>query len=404
MRILDLVREPVDDGIRVAATFRFEHCDLPEQRIFASCVGPGAEDLQPSPDAFLLIGLPLACWMGEQRVAIEGTICTALRENLEEAMRLFHHWYERAAPVAIDPSGGCRATRPRPERRAAMLFSGGVDSLTTLRANRDAYPLDHPDSVQEALFLIGLNTYDRPVGAAGPVEPERLRAYESLVPRLRRLAEGADLEFTVLDTNARSLYPDWVSFREIGSAAAMLAHAHMLGRRITDILVSSTGYGVDPPPHGSHPALDGLYSTAAVRAWNTQPYMGRHEKLGIVAAWPEGLGALDVCFRFDPSADGPANCGTCSKCVRTMLGLLAHGRLADAHEFPCDDLTVEQVRAAPIRDMRSIFFLEPMVARLEAIGREDLAQVVRQDIHRWRTRKQPHRRVARAIRRALRGR
>ena len=401
MRIFDLAREETDGGVRVAATYRFEHCDLPERRVFVQCDGPTAGDLQPSPDAFLLIGLPLACWMGEQRVQVEGAVCTALRENLAEAMRLYAHWYDRAAPVALEPADGFRATRPAAGRRTAMLLSGGVDSLATLRANLDAYAPDHPDSVREAIFLLGCNTYDRPDGSA--LDPARARAYAGRIARLERLLASTGCELTVMDTNQRTLYPDWLSYRDVGWGAAMLAPAHMLGRRITDVLISSTGYGVDIPPGASHPLLDGLYSTAAVRARHSLPFLGRFEKLRLVAAWPEGLDALDVCLGIDTPSDGPVNCGTCNKCVRTMLGLVALGRLAAARQFPFDDLDVERVRDLPIADDLHVPYLEPMVAPLAAAGRSDLADALRLRLHRWNTRNSWRRRLGRTFRRAAPG-
>ncbi len=401
MRILDLTREEEGERVRVAATFRFEHCDLPERRVFVECAGHAGEDLQPSPDAFLLVGLPLACWMGERRVRIEGTVCSALREHLGDAMRLYAHWYERAEPVAIEPTAGFRATVPRTPRRSGVLLSGGVDSLATLRANRDTYPLEHPDAVREAIFLRGSNTYDHLEGEGDRLAPERALAYDRQIERLRRLAASADFELTVLDTNARRLYPDWASYRDIGWGAAMLSPAQMLGRWLTDVLISSSGYGIQVPPHGSHPLLDGLYSTAAVRARHALPFLGRFEKLALVAAWPEGLEALDVCLRIDTPEEGSANCGACAKCVRTMLGLVALGRLAEARQFPYDDLDVGQVQAVPLDDDMHAAYLEPMFEPLVAAGRPDLAEAVRRRIHRWRTRNSLRRRLSRAFRRVV---
>lgn len=401
MRIFDLAREITSSGVRVAATYRFEHCDLPELRVFVSCDGPASEDLQPSPDAFLLMGLPLACWMGERRVRIEGSLCTALGENLADAMRLYAHWYARAQPVALEPTAGLRATRPILNRRTAMLLSGGVDSLATLRANLDAFPRDHPDAVREALFLRGCNTYDRPDGGDGELDPVRARAYDRKVTRLQHLATSTGFELTVLDTNARSLYPDWESYRDIGWGASMLAAAHLLGARITDILISSTGYGVVVTAHASHPLLDGLYSTAAVRARHALPLVGRFEKLELIAAWPEGLNALDVCLGIDPPSDGPANCGTCSKCVRTMLGLAALGRLAEAHQFRDDDLDAAQIEALSSYDSLHVAYLAPMLAPLVAAGRTDLAEALRRRIDRGNARDSLRERLRRRLRRAV---
>lgn len=404
MRIFDLDRETREDEVRVAATFRFERADLPEARIFVAGRGAAAEALQPAPDGFLLMGLPLACWVGEPRVEVEGSVCSLLRENLANAMRLYEGWLEHAQPLPIEPTAGFVPARPSARRHTAMLLSGGVDSLATLRSNRDACPPDHPDAVCEALFFIGSNTYDRPGGAAAPVAPDRMRAYEARIRRLRAFAADLGLALTVLETNARQLYPSWPIYRDLGWAASMLAPVHQLATRITDVLISSTGYGTDIPFHGSHPLLDPLYSSGALRVRHTLPFTERFEKLAMLADWPEGLAVLDVCLGFDATADGPANCGRCAKCQRTMLGLLALGRLADASLFATRELTVEDVAKRPIPNEYEANYREGMVEALERAGHGDIARALRRNLRRWRRRRRPHHRVMRELRRAFRRR
>ena len=402
MLIRELTREEVDDRVRVSAVFRFEQCELPERRIIIETCGRAASDLQASPDAFLLSGLPLACWMDEQRVEIDGVVCTALREHLGEAMRLWSHWYERVRPVAIEPTEGFRATQPRNPRRTAILMSGGVDSLANFRANRDAYSLEHPDAIHEALFLDGLTLHE--LDEDEHVRRLSRRRDARRIENLGRLAASSDYELTVLSTNSLGLYPDWPSYRDIGFGALMIAHAHLLGARFSDIQLSSTGLPLPLPPHGSHPAQDVLYSTAAVKARHPLPYMDRLTKLELIADWPEGLAALDVCFTIDQENGAPANCGRCSKCFRTMLGLVALGRLADAKTFPCDDLTPSQVKhAPPFKDENQVRYLEALLPHLEAAGRTDLAGPLQLRLHRWRTRDSPRRRLSRALRRRKAG-
>jgi hypothetical protein len=400
VRIGGLIREVVDDRARVSAVFRFEDCDLPERRIYIEAAGHLAADLQPSPDAFLLIGLPIACWMGERRVQVEGSVCTALRENLGEAMRLYAHWYERVEPLAVEATTGFCVTTPRAPRRTAAYLSGGVDSLATLRTNREAYPLEHPDAIREAIFVRGL--YGNDHLADGELRPERARDYDQSIQRLQTFAARVHLDLAVLTTNARQLYPDWPAYRDIGWGAVLVAQAHALSARCTDVQISSSGLPLPIPPHGSHPLLDGLYSTAALQAAYPLPFRSRFEKLALLADWPTGLQVLDVCFR-DHAPDGrPLNCGACSKCMRTMLGLLALGRLAETPTFPQDDLTAQQVLHMPMPGDLQLAYLAATLPHLETAGRADLAEALRHRIHRWRTRNSLRRRLSRALRRVPR--
>lgn len=402
MRIEGLDRVRRGDRVRVHATFRFEACDLPDREVFVEGTGSAAEDLEPSADAFLLMGLPLACWMGEHRVRVDGAVCTRLRDGLGDAMRLYADWYEPARPVEIEARDGFRATTPRSPRRTAALLTGGVDSLATFKANRDAYPLDHPDAIREAILLRGVNTLD--FDDDGRLHPAYARAYEEQIERLHRLGREADFELTVLDTNVRLLSPTWEVFQDVTHGAALLAPAQMLRRRMTDILIGSPGYGTGAPPHGSHPGLDPLYSTSAVRVHHELPFQQRLDKLRLVAAWPEGLRALDVCLRLDGPVEGTVNCGRCHKCVRTMLGLVALGRLEAAETFPPDDVTVEMVEFTPVVHETILEFVGPLPEPLERAGCPDLAEALRRNIRRFHARRRRHRRVGRAIGRVFRRR
>lgn len=402
MRIEKIHRERHGDRTRVRASVHFEHCDLLDRVLYVECTGSAGVDLAPTPDAFLLMALPLACWMGEQRVRVDGAVCTRVHEGLQDAMRLFAHWYPRARPVRIEATGGLVASRPRAERRTGALLSGGVDSLAMFRANRECYPLDHPDAIQEAVFLRGINTMD--FDDCDRLRLPYARSYERCADRLRALGRAMAFDLTILDTNVRRLYPTWPVFRDIGWGAAFLAPTLMLGARFTDVHLASTGVGLPNLQHGSHPALDPLYSSAAVCIHHPQPFRTRLDKLAAVSSWPEGMDVLDVCLRIEAPTDGLPNCGRCHKCVRTMLGLRALGRLADAPTFPFDDVTTDMIKAAPIVNDALIGHMQPMVALLESEDRQDLADAIRKDIRRYLLRRRPHRRFGRALRRLLRSR
>ncbi len=380
MRLRNLRAEQHGERRRVAADVVWEELERPEQTLYFEAPAPFAGDLDPSPDAFVLASLPFAVWNGERRIRIEGSICTRLRDGLQAAARIYTRWYDRCGPLSIEPEGGFVPTRPRSEPRTACFLSGGVDGLAALRANRLDYPRDHPDSIHDCLLLFGANNYE--FDAAGPVA-ERLAAFEKLEQRLAGLAESEDFELIPIHTNARLLCPSYQCWTSIGFGAANTAVAHAFSRRFAKVIFASDGGGVDPPPGASHPLLDQHYSSAALHVHHEHAVMSRPEKLRLLAEWKPAMQIMQPCHYVKVPRDGLINCGRCEKCIRTMLILLALGKLAEASAFADDDVTPEMVEAIPIRTPLKAQLLEQGVAPLERIGREDLVEAIRRKTARF---------------------
>src|SRR5687767_13704161 len=119
MRIESLREERAGEWHRVAADVIWEDRDAPAQTLAIETTAPFASDLEPSSDAFLLALLPLAQWLGETRIRVEGRVCPRLRDGLHAAMQLFTLWYGRCRPLRIEPTRGFAPSVPRREPRAA---------------------------------------------------------------------------------------------------------------------------------------------------------------------------------------------------------------------------------------------------------------------------------------------
>lgn len=381
MLLRNLRSEQRGERRRVAADVAWENLERPEQTVYFEAPAAFARDLDPSPDAFVLASLPFAAWLGERRLRVEGSICTRLRDGLQAAIEVYALWHDRCGPLRIEPEGGFVPVRPRSEPRTACFLSGGVDGLTALRANRLDYPRDHPDSIRDCLLLFGANNYE--LDAAGPVA-ERLAAFERLERRLARLAESEDFELIPIHTNSRLLCPSYRCWTSIGFGAANTAVAHAFSRRFTRVIFASSGLGVDPPPGGSHPLLDQHYSSAALHVHHEHAAMSRLEKLRLLAEWKPAMEIMQPCHYIEVPGDDRINCGRCEKCVRTMLMLLALGKLEQASAFVDDDVTPEMVEAIPVGDEVKAQLLEQSVALLERIGRKDLVEAIRRRTARFR--------------------
>jgi len=194
-------------------------------------------------------------------------------------------------------------------------LSGGVDGLHTLMHNRRLYREGDPAYIREALFVHGFDIGKR------PRDPENER-FRIALDRLGSVAAEAGVRLIPCRTNLRHLpsKPGFWANRHNGAALAAVGHAATLGPAY--LFVGGTYQVANPVPVGSHPAVDGLFSSQRLTVIHDGSRFSRLEKVRDLANWPAALAALRVC----PGSEGDRlNCGRCEKCLRTRLELLAVG-------------------------------------------------------------------------------
>ena len=303
-----------------SATIVWEDRPYPEQALSFEVEDGETSDASafeaPCEDAFLAACFPLAALHGEARVRIEGHPCPMLVEGLRTAHAWWASWggMPPQAPVIESLSGG-RAVDLTTPRRAVACLSGGVDGLHMLLRNRQLYRPSDPAYIREALFVHGFDIGKR----ARRPEDEHFRMALAL---LEPVAAETGLRLIRCRTNLRHLpsKPGFWANRHNGAALAAVGHAATLGPAF--LFIGGTYHVSDPVPVGSHPAVDGLFSSQRVTVIHDGSRFSRLEKVRELAQWPTALAALRVCP--DNISDRP-NCGHCEKCLRTRLELLAAG-------------------------------------------------------------------------------
>lgn len=372
MRIENLRSEKRGARARVAATVTWEDCDLPTQEVYFETEAEFAQDLSCNPHAFLVGCIVPAMHHGEERVFVDAEVCPELRDGLMTAMSLLRHWYydpDRAL-VRIEAKTRSDLPTPRTPERAGFLFSGGIDSLATLRANRLNYPLEHPGSIKDGLLIYGQN-----------IESDnRLETFERAVGSLSEVARDAGITLIPVYTNVRWLDEDSEFFIREFHGAILGATAHAFARRLTRVLIaSSETIPTLSPSYGSHPLLDPHYSSCDLRIHHDNLRLTRLEKTRLVAEWDVALQNIKVC---GPNYPG-ANCGRCEKCIRTMLALLALGVLDQTSAFPHDIAEEMVLSGVRIPDPDVKFAYQELMALLAERGHHDLARAVEYRIARF---------------------
>jgi hypothetical protein len=391
LRITDLRREEVAGGARVAARLIWEDADRPSQDVWFECrggaptpdaLGPAAE-LSPNPDAFLLASVMPALELGERRVLVEGAICPELRGGVLTAIGVIRDWFPGLDAPAIEASGGYRVPYPREPPRVACFMSAGVDALATLLSNRLIYPLDHPASVRDGLYLFGMNSHD--FDPKDPPSPNaaRLADWEQRLQRMDALAREMQIRLIPVITNVRFVAGDFTFWLRRGLGAGLASVAHAFTSRLTRALIGSSGIPGKTRPLGTHPLLDPLYSSAALEIVHHGNWLSRFEKTALIAKSAAALSVLQCCQKHE-LFEG-VNCGRCNKCVRTMVHLEALGKLGDNTVFPRTSITADDILAADVGDEPDVVFLEQAVERLEQRGRRDLVEAIRERVAQYRS-------------------
>jgi hypothetical protein len=386
MKIEHLRSEIVGTRPRVAATVRWEDCGRPAHELYFETTEEFASGLSCNPHAFLTGCILPAMYHGEERVFIDEEICPDLRNNLITAMTLIRHWYygpDRSL-VRIETKTKSSLPIPRTAERAGFFFSGGVDCLGTLRFNRLNYPLKHPLSIKDGLFIYGQN-----------IESDnRPETFQQAVIDLSEVSRDAGITLIPVYTNIRQLDEDKKLF-DINHGAILGAVAHVFAKRLTDVSISASdsipGLSLvnhyNFKPHGSHPLLDPNYSSSDLRVRHADVTLSRLDKTRLIADWEVALQNIRVC---GPNWPGN-NCGRCEKCIRTMLALLAAGVLNRTRAFPGNDVTEKLVSAIKIKkpvygytvDDDYLELLAPLAER----GRHDLVHAIEQLLKRSHSRK-----------------
>jgi len=322
------------------------------------------------PNAFLIAVFVAALRAGARRIALEGAICPTLGDGLRAAAAVLRSWYGggRSTP-ALEPSDGFRAGYPPETGGDAVFVSGGLDSLDLLHSRRGGLPAEHPAAVRRGIFVTRFGRFadERQMAEFG-VRSERAA---------RGTAREAGLPLAVVSTNLLELQEDPRAFSLEESGAFFGAIAQLFSRSVSTVLLAASDDARSGlSPWGSHPLLDPLFGTSALRFVHDGIGITREEKAARVGRSAAGRRHLFSCT-FPRPGDPLLNCGQCEKCLRTMMELLVAGALSESEVFP-RDLTADAIRALPgVPPYRRLdYYWRPLAPAARRIGRPELAEAI----------------------------
>ncbi|MDR7087271.1 hypothetical protein J2X11_002110 [Aeromicrobium panaciterrae] len=266
-------------------------------------------------------------------------------------------WYPqrmKRVEVHAPPAERNRRRLGSPKRITGTFFTGGVDSFYTLTKNADR--------IGAIVYGFGIDVPLREIEAV-----ERTNALLEDVA-----AESGVRLLTARTTIRKFLQPD-TRWGSEAHGAALASLATLFSPIVDRILVPASHTYSNAPKWGSHPMLDGLWSTDRLAVEHDGSEAGRPWKAQVIADNPVAQRNLRVCYmKF---AD--MNCCRCLKCQRTMAGLAAIDRLDDFPTFH-EPLDLELMAAYVMRrrgnDVTNVRNLYDFVRRQP--GHDDIKKIL----------------------------
>ena len=374
MRIENL-REIKEDGKeKSVATVIFEDIERDPADVYFHTSEEYSQSFKLNPHAFLLAGYLSAMNIGEKRIYIDGKVDEAILKGLLHNMRIFQKWYGRKYKVLpIESSNKVFSQSKNSNLNTGLFFSGGVDSIYSLRNNRLKYKPDHPLYIKDCFIINGFDMN----------KSNQLKEDQEIFKRAFTCAEkitkeaGADL--IPVYTNLRhyfygdaSFWPKW----HHGSALAAVGHCFT--SRINTVFIASTFGPSMLDPWGSHPLIDPNHGSNDLKIIHDDLFT-TFEKLKLISAWEIGFQNIRSCYQNDKDL---LNCCHCLKCTRIMIALMALGVLEKSQAFPIHNIPPKQLKEMMQKQsVESLFKTEylDLVPLLRKHGHENSAKLILQE-------------------------
>lgn len=321
--------------------------------------GPGSPetvDAGGTPWAVMLA--PLAARL-DMPLSIEAVVDARTANGIVAASRIWSGWYPDASVVRLEAPrlpgpGAGQPTGPTVgpgTERTAAFFTGGVDSSWTA--------LQHRGTGAEVRDLITVHGFDIPL-----TEDE---AFRRMTARFRDWAGGWGGAVVDLRTNLRETRADAAPWGPLAHGCALIGSGLALGARYDVLRLAATGGIRDPHPWGSHRETDHLFGTQRTRIDHHGAEAPRWEKVRAIVADPGATALLRVCWRSGTDR----NCGSCSKCLRTMALLDLWGALERSPTFP-DRLPLDALERVHVKESWDVREFTDLVVLGRRHGRPDL--------------------------------
>jgi hypothetical protein len=342
----------LDDGEHLSAKIRSGGLDY--EVYFKTRNGPICIGVEP----FLALGLLPAMRRG-QGLRVAHPVSSLLLSHLQLLQARFAQADPRLRIIKVTAEAES-PPQPLSERRVGVFFSGGVDSFFTL--------LERHDEITDLIFVHGFDI---------PLTSHQL--HRVALQNAQDVAGHMGKHLIQVETNLRHFGDRHVDWGEHLYGPALAAVAHLLSPQIRRAFIPGEYLGSSRLV-ASRLDIDPLWTTEMVQILHHGHDVTRFEKLGRIGSHPLVRRSLRVCWE---NRNGRFNCGICSKCLRNMAALRAHGILEQVKTFehPLDLGALSRI-TLPWQLPHIAEGLREILSRVEREGSDpELASALRGCIH-----------------------
>lgn len=267
------------------------------------------EDASPFAAALLIPSMRLG-----QNLIIDGSVSERLMEGMKFIMEKMVAWPFGLKPITIQAKHVTK-DNAQPEK-VASFFSGGVDSFYTYLKHRS----DKKDKISHFILVRGAD-----------IDPRNKKLWDETKENVQKVADEDGIEMVAAESNVQTLIEPIIAM-DYTHGGCLAAIGLCLRKGFKKIYIASTFGYAELMPYGSHPELDGHWSSEAIMFEHDGAEADRFEKIERqIAKSPIALKHLRVCYM---NKNGAYNCGNCEKCYRTMVSLYIVGKLNESETFP----------------------------------------------------------------------
>lgn len=302
------------------------------------------QDASPFAAALLIPSMK----QGEDLV-IGGTISKKLYKGMQSIRDVFLSWNLGLRPINIKADSlaedNHELNKLSSQSASASFFSGGVDSFYTY--------LKHKKGSKKIDYFLLINGFD--------INLRNNKLWLATLNNVSQIASDEKIELITVESNIRPLIDPIFGWNY--THGGCLASVGLLVRGgIKRIYIPSSLTKEQQDPWGSNLETDKFWSSEKLEFMHDGVETSRVHKTLQVAKSQTALNHLRVCYS---NKNGAYNCGSCEKCMRTMVALQIADALSKAKTFPADTLNL--VKLSKLKVMKdNLFFDKENLSELEA--------------------------------------
>lgn len=311
---------------------------------------PSQFNFRPSVEFYVAITLLEAMYSNRDIVVSEQhSFSPVLLERLTNLQKIYKSWNRDLNIIRIHTGERVREHLKNQAVAVGSFYSGGIDGSFTFCQNID-----------EITHLIVLKGFD---------VISKYDQWSDLVDKNKRIAEHYGKHLIHIENNVR----EFANKRKISSQFqhGLTLAAFALASGFNKVYIPSSFTYSDLFPWGSHPCTDPLWSTEFTAIQHHGADFTRAEKTEFIASFQPVFDNIQVCWK-----NIAVNCGTCSKCLRTM----AASYLLQVQTRALPDMKLEQFSQLKVTSASGVPFIEDLITLAEQRGQKDICVLLRKKV------------------------